>query len=80
MKTTLEIPDPLYRQIKATAALSGQSLREFFTEAVEEKLQGMKNRTGWRALAGQLPPEAIAEMKAITSAPGFREIESDDLP
>ena len=33
MKTTLEIPDPLFRQAKATAAERGQSLEDFFTDA-----------------------------------------------
>jgi hypothetical protein len=42
MKTTLEIPDPLFRRAKAKAAERGQALREFVTEAVEEKLDGRR--------------------------------------
>ena len=38
MKTTLEIPDKIFRQAKARAAERGIPLREFVTEAVEEKL------------------------------------------
>lgn len=38
MKTTLDIPDPLFRQAKSRAALRGISLRQFFTEALEEKI------------------------------------------
>ena len=38
MKTTLEIPDPLFRRAKATAAERGQSLKEFVTEALRDKL------------------------------------------
>jgi hypothetical protein len=38
MKTTLEIPDPLFRKAKATAAERGQSLKEFVTEALRNKL------------------------------------------
>ena len=38
MKTTLEIPDPLFRKAKATAAERGQSLKEFVTEALRDKL------------------------------------------
>ena len=38
MKTTLEIPDPLFRRAKATAAERGQRLREFVAEALQEKL------------------------------------------
>lgn len=79
VKTTLEIPDPLYRRIKATAALNGKSLREFFTEAAQEKLTRKTNEqvTGWRAVWGKLPKEAADEMDAIINAPGFREIEPE---
>ena len=38
MKTTLELPDPLFRKAKATAAERGQSLKEFVTEALRDKL------------------------------------------
>jgi hypothetical protein len=38
MKTTLEIPDPIFRQAKAVAAQRGIALRVFVTEAIEEKL------------------------------------------
>jgi hypothetical protein len=38
MKTTLDIPDPIFRQAKARAALRGVSLRQFVTEAIEEKV------------------------------------------
>ena len=40
MKTTLEIPDPVFRRAKAKAAERGQALREFVTEALQEKLAG----------------------------------------
>lgn len=38
MKTTLEIPDALFRKAKAKAAADGIPLREFVTQAVAEKL------------------------------------------
>jgi hypothetical protein len=38
MKTTLEIPDPVFRRAKSLAAARGIPLREFVTEAVKEKL------------------------------------------
>jgi hypothetical protein len=38
MKTTLEIPDQLFRKAKVTAAERGQSLKEFVTEALRDKL------------------------------------------
>ncbi len=38
MKTTLEIPDPLFRKAKATAAEQGRSLKALVAEALREKL------------------------------------------
>jgi hypothetical protein len=42
MKTTLEFPDLLFRKAKATAAERGQSLKDFVTEAVRDKLASGK--------------------------------------
>jgi hypothetical protein len=39
VKTTLEMPDPVLRKAKAKAAAVGIPLRQFVTEAVEEKLR-----------------------------------------
>jgi hypothetical protein len=39
MKTTLEIPDPIFRRAKSKAAEQGIPLRQFVTEAVEDKLK-----------------------------------------
>jgi hypothetical protein len=39
MKTTVELPDPLFRKAKATAAERGVSLKLLLTEAVREHLQ-----------------------------------------
>lgn len=49
MKTTVELPDDLFRAAKATAARQGRSLREFFTEALQEKLRDER-------LEGPAPP------------------------
>ena len=38
MKTTIDIPDPLFRKVKSKAAERGQSLKDFVTEALREKL------------------------------------------
>jgi hypothetical protein len=39
MKTTLEIPDGIFRRAKSKAAEQGIPLRQFVTEAVEDKLK-----------------------------------------
>lgn len=39
MKTTLDIPDVLFRKVKARAALEGRPMRDFVVEALGTKLQ-----------------------------------------
>jgi hypothetical protein len=43
VKTTLEIPDFLFRRAKSVAAQRGIPLRQFVTEAVQEKLKKTKS-------------------------------------
>jgi hypothetical protein len=43
VKTTLEIPDFLFRRAKSVAAQRGIPLRQFVTEAVQEKLTKTKS-------------------------------------
>jgi len=38
MKTTIEVPDALLQRARASAAQRGQTLNEFVTEAMAEKL------------------------------------------
>ncbi len=38
MKTTIEIPDPLFRKAKSKAAERDQTLKELVAEALREKL------------------------------------------
>lgn len=45
MKTTIEIPDPLFRRAKSKAAERGQTLKQLVTEALEEKLRAGASRT-----------------------------------
>jgi hypothetical protein len=39
MKTTLEIPDRIFRRAKSKAAEKGIPLRQFVTDAVQDKLK-----------------------------------------
>ena len=38
VKTTIEIPDPLFRKVKSKAAERGQTLKDFVAEALRERL------------------------------------------
>jgi hypothetical protein len=42
MRTTIELPDELMLRAKQRAAETGQTLKEFFILAVEEKLAGRR--------------------------------------
>jgi len=46
MKTTLEIPDPLFRKAKSIAAGRGQSLKDFVAEALREKIAPSSSPSG----------------------------------
>lgn len=56
MKTTLEIPDNIFRRAKSAAAERGIPLREFVTEAVKDKLAADAKATEkpWMAAFGKL--------------------------
>ena len=46
MKTTIEVPDESLRAAKVVAAGRGVTLRQLFTEALEEKLRRCAGDTG----------------------------------
>ncbi len=69
MKTTIEIADPIFRQVKARAALAGKSMRWFVNQAIMEKLKLDAGDLedvpkGWRAVFGKAPKDAIDELQA----------------
>lgn len=81
MKTTLEIPDPIFRRAKSVAAERGIPLRVFVTEAVEEKLEaGRKTpEKPWMALVGglkHLHEETVRINQIIEEE--FEQIEPED--
>jgi RecJ-like exonuclease len=54
VKTTLEIPDFLFRRAKSAAAQRGIPLRQLVTEAVQEKLQTSSQEKPWMKHLGKL--------------------------
>ncbi len=81
MKTTLEIPDPIFRRAKSVAAQRGIALRAFVSEAVEEKLAGtsQKEERPWVKLAGGLKHlhKETARINEIMNSE-FEKIEPED--
>lgn len=63
MKTTLEMPDELFRRAKTTAAQRGQSLKQLVTVALE------------RELAGPAPGTRTAKRRQTEVAAFLRELE-----
>ncbi len=69
MKLTIEIPDALFRQAKATAALRGESLKDFVTAALRAHVEGQQpvraEARGWRSVFGQAHLEEVEEVDRI---------------
>ncbi len=72
MKTTLELPDALFREVKATAARRGVLMKQFIAEALTEKLAAtdptsVPDPKPWMKFAGGLSrdPEMKAELLRI---------------
>jgi hypothetical protein len=80
MKTTLEIPDTVFRRAKSKAAEQGIPLRQFVTEAVEVKLKmaPAASQKPWMKHMGKLKGlrrEAVRISKVIEAA--FEEVDSE---
>jgi hypothetical protein len=71
VKTTIEIPDALFRQAKAAAALRAESLKDFVTAAlwahVESQEAQKPKELGWRSVFGMARPEEVAEVERIVA-------------
>jgi hypothetical protein len=84
VKTTLEIPDPLFRKVKSKAAERGQTLKDFVAEALREKLapgtsMGRLDEVPWMQGFGRLRrlrKETVRIQARIDAA--FEAIEPED--
>jgi hypothetical protein len=68
MRTTVDIPDPLYRQLKGKAASEGRSVKEIVLRAVELELHA--------------PPKKVTRMKAPvikSKNPGTLHLDNDKI-
>lgn len=48
MRTTIDLPDPLFRELKTVAAQRGTTLKSLIRTAVEEEVRKTKRKTGRR--------------------------------
>ena len=77
MKTTLDLPDAVLRNAKATAAVRGESLRDYVASAIESRLRydSSARRSGWRIVFGLARTAEVGAVDRIIS----RDLETVDL-
>ena len=69
MRTTVDIPDEIYQQLKSKAALEGTSVRMLITEAAKSLLKGSK-----------LPPIRPFQVPVIPSKrPGSLNLTNEEI-
>lgn len=70
MRTTVDIPDPIYRQLKSRAALRGCSVKELILRGVEVELQGQ---------AGQVPRTRVDLPLIRSKRPGWLKLSNKSI-
>ena len=65
MRTTIDLPDELFRQVKAKAALDGTKLKDLITHYVEQGLRGMPPAAPQRRQRSELPVAREATGRAL---------------
>ncbi len=83
MKTTVELPDATFRQAKALAAGRGMTLKQFFTEALEQQLRRCTSETEvpWMAGFGGLSDLSDENRRVLTVIEQeFETLSPEDLP
>ena len=68
MRTTIDIPDELFRRVKAEAALRGQSLKTFFLNALENEFS-----------TKQTPVRRRAKLPLVNSKESHYEISAERI-
>jgi len=69
VRTTVDIPDPIYRELKGKAAREGRSVKELILRGVERELHGAKQSHSQR-ITGPLVP---------SKAPGTLDIDNEGI-
>jgi hypothetical protein len=69
MKSGLDIPDDLWKRIKATETVRGESLKEFVAKALKEYLERQtaqdSSQRGWRSVFGRATQAEVASVDAV---------------
>jgi hypothetical protein len=79
MKTTLILPDDIFRQAKARAALKGQTFGKFLEQGLRRILQESNDQTSqaslWIRRLPRVSPAAAAELQKTVASPEFRQVD-----
>jgi len=84
VRTTIELSDPLFREVKATAARQGLRLKDYIAEALQDKLAKRPTAAEkpWMKFAGIAAndPEMVEELKRIEQIvdENFGQIEEEE--
>jgi len=85
MKTTIELPEQLFRRAKAAVARRGMTLKQFFTRAAEQELTRLESNEeeattpSWHDLLEKPTPAELKELEQIdrTIKDEFSAIDAD---
>lgn len=80
MRTTLDLPDPLMRELKARAALEGVKLKDYFTNIVQAALE-RPVRTGAAPQRSPVPVFHRAKsrpMPVMSNADLYAKLDAED--
>ena len=67
MKTTLDLDEGLYRQLKAHAALNGKSVKAVITDAINRLLTNPTPQAKVSSTVRETPPEWVGSLSAYAS-------------
>jgi hypothetical protein len=80
MKTTLVLPDEIFREAKACAARRGQSFGRFLEQGLrrimdETDAEASSSASSWVRELPAVTPTAVAALEQAISTPDFRQVD-----
>ncbi len=79
MKTTLNLPDDVFRKAKARAALRGQTFGKFLEQSLQRSLaentEQATEPNAWLLSLPRLPRGAAAELQRVVEGADFRAVD-----
>lgn len=79
MRTTVDLPENLFRRAKAVSSLHGLSLKEFITSAVEHELEARQLKLSPRRVSLPVVPSKAPGSVKVTPEQIAALLEAEDL-